>query len=121
MFCLGKGRCWVTESRLYVATPALLRYAGVAPATVDPSTDFLADPSVPTDELVTVRPDLTTGKPKVTELPVTNVQRIESRKLFGSPEGETALRRPRSSRSTVFAAAAGDRSRPAGSSSRIGL
>jgi putative ABC transport system permease protein len=88
MFCLDKRRCWVTESRLYVATPAVLRYAGVAPATVDPSTDFLADRSVPTDELVTLRVDLRTGKPKVTERPVTNVQRIESRKLFGSPESE---------------------------------
>ena len=37
---------------LYVATPALLRYLGIDPATVDPSADFLADPSVPTDELV---------------------------------------------------------------------
>jgi putative ABC transport system permease protein len=91
MFCLERRRCWVTESRLYVATPALLRYAGVDPATVDPSTDFLADRSVPTDELVTVRVDITTGKPKVTELPVTNVQTIESRKLFGSPEVESGL------------------------------
>jgi putative ABC transport system permease protein len=88
MFCLNKRRCWVTESRLYVATPALLRYAGVDPAAVDPSSDFLADRSLPTDELVTVRLDLTTGKPKVTERPVTNVQRIESRNLFGSPESE---------------------------------
>jgi putative ABC transport system permease protein len=67
-FCLDKRRCWVAESRLLVATPALLRYAGVDPAAIDPSTDFLAHPSVPT-----------------------NVQRIDSRKLFGSPNGEPAL------------------------------
>jgi putative ABC transport system permease protein len=91
IFCLDERRCWVTESRLFVATPALLRYAGVDPAAVDPSTDFLADRSVPTDELVTVRADTTTGKPKGTEVPVTNVQRIDSRKLFGSPKGEAAL------------------------------
>ncbi|MGH3128366.1 MAG: ABC transporter permease, partial [Gaiellaceae bacterium] len=35
-------------SGVYVATPALLRYLGVDPATVDPSADFLADASVPT-------------------------------------------------------------------------
>ena len=40
------------ESQLYVATPAVLRYLGIDPATVDPSTDFLVDRSVPTDELV---------------------------------------------------------------------
>ena len=91
LFCLSKRSCWVTESRLYVAAPALLRYAGVDPAAVDPSSDFLVDRSVPTDELVTVRLDLTTGEPKVTERPVTNVQRIESGKLFGSPESESGL------------------------------
>ena len=91
ILCLDKRRCWVTEARLHVATPALLRYAGVDPAAVDPSTDFLAHPSVPTDELVTVRADVGSGRPKATEVPVTNVQRIDSRKLFGSPKGEAAL------------------------------
>jgi putative ABC transport system permease protein len=91
MFCLDRRRCWVTESRLYVATPALLRYAGVAPATVAPSTDFLAHSSVPTNELATLRVDMTTGEPKVTEVPVENVQRIDSRKLFGNPEAEPGL------------------------------
>jgi putative ABC transport system permease protein len=91
MFCLNKRRCWVTESRLYVATPALLRYAGIDPAAVDPSTDFLAHPTVPTDELVTLRVDEATGNPKATEAPVTNVQRIDRRKLFGSPESEPGL------------------------------
>jgi putative ABC transport system permease protein len=91
MFCPVERRCWVTEARLHVATPALLKYAGVDPAAVAPSTDFLAHPSVPTDELVTLRVDMRTGEPKATEVPVENVQRIDSRKLFGSPETEPGL------------------------------
>ena len=43
---------WTRGSGVYVATPALLRHLGVDPATVDPSADFLADPTVPTDEFV---------------------------------------------------------------------
>jgi putative ABC transport system permease protein len=89
IFCLSHRRCWVTESHLIVATPALLRYIGVDPAAVDPSTDFLAQRSVPTDELLTVT-ERTTGRvadPNVTQRAVANVQRIDTRKLFGSPEG----------------------------------
>src|SRR5918994_2179312 len=92
MLCLGpRAGCYVTESRLYVATPALLGYIEIDPAAVDPSTDFLADRSVPTDELVTVSERTTTraaGRPKATEQAVTNVQRLDSSKLFGSPKGE---------------------------------
>ena len=66
-------------STLYVATPAVLRYLGIDPATVDPATDFLADPSVPTDELVI--PSFTDREP----LAVTNVQKVETRRLFGNP------------------------------------
>ncbi len=91
MTCFGPAGCHVWESRLYVATPAVLRYLGIDPATVDPSTDFLADRSVPTDELVSAveQPTSRAGsEPNVTELPVTNVQRIDSRKLFGSPDGD---------------------------------
>jgi putative ABC transport system permease protein len=94
--CLGEANCYVTESLLYVATPALLRYLGIDPASVDPSTDFLADRSVPTDELVTTsqQPPSRAGRePNVTELAVTNVQRIDSRKLFGSAELESGLAR----------------------------
>ena len=40
------------DRALYVATPALLRHLGIDPATVDPTADFLADPTVPTEELV---------------------------------------------------------------------
>jgi putative ABC transport system permease protein len=92
IFCPAPARCYVSESRLYVATPALLGYLGVDPADVDPSTDFLVDPAVRTDGLATVGMERTAKslgrEPTVTESAVTNVQRIESRKLFGSPSGE---------------------------------
>ena len=90
--CLGpRAGCYVTESRLYVATPALLRYLGIDPAAVDPTTDFMADRSVPTDELVAVSTRTTSeaaDRPEAIEQAVANVQRIDSRKLFGSPKGE---------------------------------
>jgi putative ABC transport system permease protein len=89
--CLGPAGCYVTESRLYVATPALLRYIGIDPAAVDPSRDFLVDRSVATDDLVAAieQPGARPGAdPMVRERAVTNVQTIDSRKLFGSPEGD---------------------------------
>ena len=88
--CMSETECWLLESRLYVATPALLRYIGIDPASVDPSTDFLADPSVDTGELV-VPVAKRTKQFEIAELPVTNVQRIDNRKLFGSPRGEGGL------------------------------
>jgi putative ABC transport system permease protein len=93
-YCVMEGLCYSTESRLYVATPALLRYLGVDPATVDSSTDFLVDRTVQTSGLVTVGPSATPGaggEPRSTEYAVTNVQRIDSRKLFGSPNVEAGL------------------------------
>jgi putative ABC transport system permease protein len=87
--CESKTVCWVLESRLYVATPALLRYIGIDPASVEPSTNFLADSSVETGELV-----VPVAKPErfeIGELPVTSVQQIDSRKLFGHPSGERGL------------------------------
>ena len=81
--------CFVTESRLYVATPALLSYVGIDPAAIDPSTDFLADRTVQTDELVS--PHFTTEGAKVAETGVTNVQRINSRRQFGSPSWGSGL------------------------------
>ena len=88
--CESKTECWVLESRLYVATPALLRYIGIDPASVDPSSDFLANPSVETDEFVVpvLKP---TRQFEIAGLPVTNVQRVGSRKLFGSPRGESGI------------------------------
>jgi putative ABC transport system permease protein len=80
-----------SESRLYVATPALLRHLGIDPAAVDPSTDFLADPTVPTDELVIPNTHLIPGmqKKRGKDFAVTNVQRINSRELLGAPSRET--------------------------------
>ena len=90
MICFGEPDCFVIESRLYVATPAMLGYLGIDPAAVDPSTDFLADAAVPTDELVI--PDMTTEEgAEVAEDAVANVQRIDSRKLFGSPSAGAGL------------------------------
>ena len=86
--------CYIYESRLYIATPALLRYLGIDPAEVDPNTDFLIDKSVRTDELVTVRSERATRaikEPQLIRGAVTNVQRIDSRKLFGSPKGESGM------------------------------
>ena len=74
---------WTRESGLYVATPALLGHLGIDPATVDPSADFLADPTVPTDELVIL------GIRARRQFAVTNVQRVESREVFGSGGGAT--------------------------------
>jgi len=74
---------WTRGSGLYVATPALLRHLGIDPATIDPSADFLADPTVPTDELVIL------GIPARKEIAVTNVQRIDSHEVLGSGGSDT--------------------------------
>jgi putative ABC transport system permease protein len=92
----ARGRPSLTRHSLVTkGTPALLTYLGVDPAAVDPSTDFLVDWAVPTNELVTVSTERTSKspltEPKVTEHAVTNVLRIDSRKLFGSPSGQTDL------------------------------
>ena len=72
------------EAQLYVATPEVLSYLGIKPATVAPGTDFLADPSMPTSALVIPNP---TGRG---DSAVTNVQRIETGgHLFGSAFGST--------------------------------
>jgi putative ABC transport system permease protein len=76
-------KTWNRASGVYVATPALLRYLGIDPATVDPSTDFLADPTVPTDQLAVL------NIRSRTQLPITKVQRIDSQHVLGSGEGDT--------------------------------
>ena len=85
----GGGRKFYTpESQLFVATPAVLRYLGIDPDTVDPSTDYLVDPSVRTGELVVL-----TGTGRK-EFRVSNVQRIDiSGRLFGSA-GQEANGKP---------------------------
>jgi putative ABC transport system permease protein len=80
-------KSWTSGSGVYVATPALLRYLGIDPATVDPSADFLADASVPTDELVILRIRPRSGAPR--ESAIENVQRIDSLEVFGAAEGGT--------------------------------
>jgi putative ABC transport system permease protein len=77
-----EGKSYRSQSQLYVATPAVLRYLGIDPATIDPSTDFLVDRSVATNELTI--PSMTSRR----MLPVTNVQKIElGRHLFGADSG----------------------------------
>jgi putative ABC transport system permease protein len=72
------GRMYRPEGQLYVATPAVLRYLGVDPATIDRGTDFLVDHSVQTDGLV-LHPD-----PERKGLALRNVRRIETgQHLFG--------------------------------------
>ena len=90
MFCFGEPNCYAVESRLYVATPAMLRYLGVDPATVDPSTDFLADAAVRTDELAIPDTAVREGE-QFSAAAVTNVRRIDSRRLLGSPTSGTGL------------------------------
>src|SRR5262249_46487354 len=64
---------------LFVATPTLLKYLGIDPATVRPSTDFLVYPGVPIRELV--MPSSSSRR----VFGLTHVQRIEPRtRLFGS-------------------------------------
>ena len=72
-------------SGLYVATPALLRHLDIDPTRVDPSADFLADRTVPTEELVVLR------LRDRTERPVTNVQRIDSREVLGAGDSSSDL------------------------------
>ncbi len=76
-FTLGSG--------LYVATPSLLRHVGVDPAAVDPTADFLADATVPTDELLIL--SMRDRKHRA----VTNVQTIDSREVLGAGGDGSAL------------------------------
>jgi putative ABC transport system permease protein len=69
-------------SGVYVATPAVLRYLGIDSTTIDPSSDFLADPTVPIEDLFLL--DIRAR----TLLPVTNVQRIDSRRVLGTGGGD---------------------------------
>jgi putative ABC transport system permease protein len=74
----GPGKRFGFEAQLYVATPAVLRYLGIDPASIDPSTDYLVDRGTTVKGLVI--PSATARR----EIPVTNVQRIDtSDHLFG--------------------------------------
>jgi putative ABC transport system permease protein len=73
------GPSYRPAAQLFVATPAMLRYLGIDPATIDPRTDFLADRSVPTGRLFI--PSFVDRR----EIRLTNVQTIDvGRHLFGS-------------------------------------
>ena len=73
-----------SQSQLYVATPAVLEYLGINPATLDPNTDFLVDHSVAVNDFVI--PSMTSRR----EFAVANVQRVETgQHLFGSDSGRT--------------------------------
>ena len=89
------------ESALYVATPAVLRYLGIDPATIDPGTDFLADRSVTNRRARHPEHDERGGRSRGHERP-------EDRRRAPPVRLRTAReRRRRSSPSTVSAATAG--------------
>jgi putative ABC transport system permease protein len=76
------GKSYRTQSEALVATPAVLEYLGIDPATIDPGTDFLVDRSVTAKDLVI--PSFTSRR----EIAVTNVQKIDTgRHLFGAESG----------------------------------
>jgi putative ABC transport system permease protein len=81
------GKNYRNQSDLYVATPAVLQYLGIDPATVDSATDYLVDDSVSTSDLVV--PSWKAGRIR-TEYDVTNVQKIDTgAHLFGGDGGRT--------------------------------
>jgi putative ABC transport system permease protein len=76
------GKSYRGRSQLYVATPAVLEYLGIDPATIDPGTDYLVDRSVTAKDLVI--PSFTSRR----EIAVTNVQKIDTgQHLFGAESG----------------------------------
>jgi putative ABC transport system permease protein len=76
------GKSYRAQSEAFVATPAVLEYLGIDPATIDPGTDFLVDRSVTAKDLVI--PSFTSRR----EIAVTNVQKIDTgRHLFGAESG----------------------------------
>jgi putative ABC transport system permease protein len=83
-FRTGEGKSYRSQSEAYVATPAVLEYLGIDPATINPGTDFLVDRRVTTKDLVI--PSFTSRR----EIAVTNVQKIDTGgHLFGAESGRT--------------------------------
>jgi putative ABC transport system permease protein len=79
------GKNYRAQSQTYVATPAVLEYLGIDPATIDPGTDFLVDRSVKPKNLVI--PNFSSR----TQIAVTNVQKIDTGgHLFGAASGRNA-------------------------------
>jgi putative ABC transport system permease protein len=78
------GKNYRSQTQLYVATPAVLEYLGIDPATIDPGTDYLVDRSASARGLVI--PSFTSRR----EIAVTNVQKIDTgQHLFGAESGRT--------------------------------
>jgi len=78
-----------TASVLYVATPAVLSFLKIDPATIDPSTNFLAAPNLNTADMTI--PDLTTRR----NLKLTHVQRFQiPQVLLGYPDASNQLAPP---------------------------
>src|SRR5262245_10058398 len=76
------GRSFKSQSQLYVATPAVLSYLGIDPATIRPGSDFLVDRRAATKELQI--PSWVKGR----GVAVTNVQTIDvGTHLFGGESG----------------------------------
>src|SRR5512132_2115006 len=76
------GKSYRSQAQAYVATPTVLGYLGIDPATIDPGTDFLVDRSVTAKDLVI--PSFTSRR----EIAVTNVQKIDTgQHLFGAESG----------------------------------
>jgi putative ABC transport system permease protein len=76
------GQNYSPAAELFVATPAMLRYLGIDPATIRPGTDFLASPGAAINRLVI--PSFKDRR----EFAITHVQRIDLRgRLFGSAMG----------------------------------
>jgi putative ABC transport system permease protein len=86
---LSGSNTYSTASVLYVATPAVLYFLKIDPATVAPRTNFLVAPTLKTTELSI--PDLTSRK----SLKLTGVQRIRiARVLLGYPDASNRLAPP---------------------------
>ena len=78
------GKRYLSESPLYVGTPAVLRYLGIDPATVGAGSYFVADRGVRTDNLV--MPSFTSR----TEIAITNIQKVDiGHPLFGSDTAQS--------------------------------
>jgi putative ABC transport system permease protein len=78
------GRNYRPAAELFVATPAMLHYLGIDPATIEPRTDFLLSSGVPNGLVIPSFEDRRDFK-------ISHVQRIDLReRLFGSAMGMNA-------------------------------
>jgi putative ABC transport system permease protein len=79
---VNSGMSYSPAAELFVATPAMLRYLDIDPASIDPGTDFLVPSGMATDKFVI--PSFTDRR----DVRITDFQRISiGRHLFGSAPG----------------------------------